>query len=71
MNQGCENAVGKDFEKHKWGSLTYEEKNRLLFFRQKWLLDIFLERNANSKDQHKKSLSDLTSKTRDIAEARE
>lgn len=62
MNQGYENAVDKDFEKRECDSFTYEEKNRLLFLRQKRLLDMFLERNAISKDQYEKSLHDLTSK---------
>ncbi len=52
----------KDFEKREWASLTYEEKNRLLFLSQKRLLDMFLERNAISKAQYEKSLHDLTSK---------
>ena len=42
--------------------LTYEEKNRLLFLRQKKTLDMFLERGAISKAQHDKSLHDLIEK---------
>lgn len=49
-----------DFEKREWETLTYEEKNQLLFLRQKKLLDMFLERNAISKAQYEKSLTDLT-----------
>lgn len=71
MTQGCENAVDTDFEKHEWETLTYEEKNRLLFLRQKRLLDMFLERNAISKAQYEKSLHDLTSKMGAIVEASE
>ena len=71
MTQGCENAVDTDFEKREWETLTYEEKNRLLFLRQKRLLDMFLERNAISKAQYEKSLHDLTSKMGAIVEASE
>ena len=48
-----------------------EEKNRLLFLRQKRLLDMFLERNAISKAQYEKSLHDLTSKMGAVVEASE
>ena len=43
-----------------WATLTHEEKNRLLYQRQKELLDTFLEKKAISKEQHDKSLRDLT-----------
>ena len=46
----------------EWFSLTYEEKNRLLFLRQKKTLDIFLERGAISQAQHDKSFHDLMEK---------
>ena len=46
----------------EWSSLTYEEKNRMLFLRQKRTLDMFLERGAISKAQHDKSLHDLIEK---------
>ena len=71
MTQGSENAVDTDFEKREWETLTYEEKNRLLFLRQKRLLDMFLERNAISKAQNEKSLHDLTSKMGAVVEASE
>ena len=45
-----------------WDSLSYEEKNRFLFERQKKMLAEFLERNAISKAQYEKSLRDLTEK---------
>ncbi len=48
-----------DLEKAEWSSLTNEEKNRLLFLRQKKTLDMFLERGAISQAQHDKSLHDL------------
>ena len=46
----------------EWDSLSHEEKNRVLFLRQKHLLDLFLERRAISQAQHDKSLHDLTEK---------
>lgn len=46
----------------EWESLSYEEKNRVLYERQKHMLEEFLERNAISKAQYEKSLHDLTEK---------
>ena len=51
-----------NIENKEWASLTYEEKNRLLFHRQKKTLDMFLERGAISQAQHDKSLHDLIEK---------
>ena len=51
-----------NIENKEWSSLTYEEKNRLLFLRQKKTLDMFLEREAISQAQHDKSLHDLIEK---------
>ena len=45
-----------------WDKLTYEEKNRMLYERQKALLDLFLEKKAINQAQHDKSLHDLTVK---------
>ena len=45
-----------------WSSLSYEEKNELLFLRQKDTLDKFQERGAISKAQYDKSLHDLIEK---------
>lgn len=45
-----------------WTKLSPEEKKKQLFLKQKKLLDIFLEKNAISKDQHAKSLTDLRDK---------
>ena len=45
-----------------WENLTSEEKKAELYRKQKELLDMFLERNAISKAQYDKSLSDLTEK---------
>ena len=47
-----------------WDSLSYEEKNRVLFERQKKMLEEFLEKGALSKAQYVKSLHDLTEKMR-------
>jgi hypothetical protein len=45
-----------------WSSLSYEDKNRALYLRQKRTLDLFLERGAISQAQHDRSLRDLTVK---------
>ena len=52
-----------DGEQEAWQGLSYEEKNRLLFERQKALLDRFLATGAISQAQHDKSLHDLIEKT--------
>ena len=49
-------------EGKKWTELSYEEKNRQLYLRQKELLDTFLGRKAITQAQHDKSLRDLTEK---------
>ena len=49
--------------KDAWATLTYDEKNRILFQKQKELLDTFLEKGAISKEQFEKSLHDLANKT--------
>ena len=51
-----------NIENKEWSSLTYEEKNKLLFLRQKKTLDMFLERGAISQAQHDESLHDLIEK---------
>ena len=43
-------------------SMTAEEKKQDLYWRQKQLLDIFLENGAISRAQYDKSLGDLTAK---------
>ena len=58
-------------ENTEWSSLTYEDKNRLLFLRQKKSLDMFLERGAISQAQHDKSLHDLIEKMGMAAEGNE
>ena len=45
-----------------WSKLSYAEKNHRLFLREKALLDEFLAHGAISKEQHDKSLRDLTEK---------
>ena len=45
-----------------WDSLSYEEKNKVLYERQKKMLEEFLVRGAISKAQYEKSLHDLTEK---------
>ena len=65
------NKALADLEKEEWSSLTYEEKNRLLFLRQKKTLDMFLERGAISQAQHDKSLHDLIEKMGMAAEDNE
>lgn len=46
----------------EWENLTPEEKKVQLYWKQKEILDAFLERNAISKAQYDKSLGDLTEK---------
>ena len=45
-----------------WDTLSYVEKNKLLYLRQKHMLEEFLERGAISQAQYEKSLYDLTVK---------
>ena len=54
--------MDKNIENTGWSSLSYEEKNRQLFLRQKKTLDMFLERGAILQAQHDKSLHDLIEK---------
>lgn len=55
--------IGND-QKNSWGSMSYTEKNRALYLKQKQTLDLFLERGAITKAQHDKSLHDLAAKMR-------
>ena len=43
----------------EWESLLYDEKNLVLYERQKQTLEEFLERNAISRAQYEKSLHEL------------
>ena len=45
--------------KDNWEQMSHEEKNHVLFLKQKALLDQFLEKGAISQAQHDKSLNDL------------
>ena len=45
-----------------WEKLTYAEKNRQLYRKQKQTLDMFLEHGAISQAEHDKSLHDLQDK---------
>ncbi len=60
-NRGYE-SVDTKIENVDWYSLSYDEKNKLLFLRQKKTLDMFLERGAISQAQHDKSLHDMIEK---------
>ena len=51
-----------DIKDPAWDSLSYAEKNRVLYERQKETLEAFLERGAISKQQYEKSLHNLTEK---------
>ena len=46
----------------EWEKLSYAEKKRQLYFRQKELLHAFFKRHAISREQYDKSLGDLTVK---------
>lgn len=51
----------------QWQTLSYSEKNHVLYLRQKRTLDMFLERGAISRAQHDKSLHDLREKMGETA----
>lgn len=55
-------------EDEKWDAMTHEQKNHELFLRQKALLDQFLEKGAISREQHDKSLHDLTEKMHEVVD---
>lgn len=46
----------------EWSKLSPEEKKVALFWNQKEILDLFLERNAISQAQYNKSFADLKEK---------
>ena len=54
----------KSIEQSAWNRMSYAEKNKVLYEKQKKLLDLFLSKNAISKAQYDKSLHDLTEKMR-------
>lgn len=47
-----------------WSEMSSEEKKVQLYLNQKRILELFLERNAISKEQYNKSLEDMTVKMR-------
>ena len=51
-----------NIDNENWDALSYEEKNRQLFVRQKELLATLLEHKAISPEQYQKSLHDLSEK---------
>ena len=55
-------ALDTNDEKVAWDGLSHEEKNYQLYLKQKELLDLFLKKGAISKEQYKKSLTDLALK---------
>ena len=74
MQKEFENAAGlrskmeyseKDIN---WETLSHEQKNHILYLKQKELLDQFLEKGAITRAQHDKSLKDLTEKMGETAE---
>ena len=74
MTENYKNQTGKSAkpgEDPAWARLSYAEKNRALYQKQKALLDLFLEKHAISLAQHDKSLRDLTEKMKFSAEQAE
>ncbi len=59
------NNMKENTENKDWSGMTYEEKSRQLFFREKKLLDTFLEHGAITKVQYEKSLHDLEEKMKE------
>ena len=55
-------------ENKDWNNLTHEQKNHVLFLREKELLDVLLEHGAITQAQHDKSLGDLIEKMGESAE---
>ena len=55
-----------DFKKpNEWDGLNAMEKKRLLYIKQKEILDSFRERNAITQAQYEKSLHDMSVKMGD------
>lgn len=57
-----ENKTGEN----GWDTLTYEQKNRLLFEKEEALLKQFLTKGAISKEQYDKGLKELEEKLKGI-----
>ena len=62
-------AMKEENARDSWATMTHEEKNRILYQKQKELLATFLEKGAISKGQYEKSLYDLTEKMGTIINA--
>lgn len=54
MDENIENAA--------WEAMSREEKNHQLYLKQRDMLDMFLDHGAITREQHDKSLHDLTVK---------
>ena len=54
--------MNKENTRTACATLTYDEMNRVLFQKQKELLETFLEKGAISKEQYEESLHDQTEK---------
>ena len=54
--------MAENILQNRWEALSHEEKNHILFLRQKELLETLLVRHAISRAQFDKSLHDLTEK---------
>ena len=55
-------------EEQKWDFMTCEQKNHVLFLREKELLDVLLKHGAITQAQHDKDLHDLSEKMGEEAE---
>lgn len=55
-------TMDTSIEDKAWDGLTHEEKNQVLFQKQKEMLDLLLEHGAISKEHHDKSMHDLSEK---------
>jgi len=53
----------------EWKDLTHEQKNHVLFLREKEMLDVLLEHGAITQAQHDKSLHDLIEKMGETVES--
>ena len=54
--------MGTNIKDPAWDALSYAEKNKKLFERQKHLLELFRERGAITKAEYEKSVRDLSAK---------
>ena len=57
-----DNLMNFRIDNSGWERLSLREKNHQLYLKQKNMLDMFLEHGAISREQHDKSLHDLTVK---------